>query len=146
MRVLSQPDVFCSLDSMEVNLNSDQQAFVRQAIASGRLHREEEAVEEALALWEERERRRIEFLASLDEAEASLDRGEGIEITPESIRALAEDKKSGAANVSLRNYLRIADAISNHSGSQVGYRPDLVFHLCPKRQPRSSRPIDRYCL
>ena len=72
MRVLSQPDVFCSLESMEVNLNSDQQAFSRQAMASGHLHREEEAVEEALALWEERERRRIEFLAWLDEAEASL--------------------------------------------------------------------------
>ena len=78
---------------MEVNLTPVQHAFVRQAIASGRLHREEEAVEEALALWEERERRRIEFLASLDEAEASIARGEGIEITPESIRALAEDRK-----------------------------------------------------
>lgn len=81
---------------MEVNLTSDQQAFVQQAIASGRLHREEEAVEEALALWEERERKRIEFLASLDEAEASLARGEGIEITPESMRALiAEIKERG---------------------------------------------------
>lgn len=81
---------------MEVNLTADQQAFVRQAIASGRLHREEEAVEEALALWEERERKRIEFLASLDEAEASLARGEGIEITPESMRTLvAEIKERG---------------------------------------------------
>lgn len=78
---------------MQVNLTPDQQAFVRQAIASGRLHHEEEAVEEALALWEERERKRIEFLASLDEADASLARGEGIEITPESMRALAEDTK-----------------------------------------------------
>jgi Arc/MetJ-type ribon-helix-helix transcriptional regulator len=78
---------------MEVNLTPDQQAFVRHAIQSGRLHREVEAVEEALALWEERERRRIEFLASLDEAEASLARGEGIEITPESMRALATEIK-----------------------------------------------------
>ena len=80
-------------EGMEVNLTPDQQAFVRNAIESGRLHREEEAVEEALALWEERERQRIEFLASLREAEASLARGEGIVITPESIRALAEDTK-----------------------------------------------------
>ena len=30
----------------------DQKAFVRQAIESGRLNREEEAVQEALSLWE----------------------------------------------------------------------------------------------
>jgi len=34
----------------------DQRAFVRQAIDSGRLLREEDAVKEALSLWEERER------------------------------------------------------------------------------------------
>jgi Arc/MetJ-type ribon-helix-helix transcriptional regulator len=78
---------------MEVNLTPDQQAFVKHAIEIGRLHREEEAVEEALALWEERERRRIEFLASLEAAHASAQRGEGWEITSESMRALAEDTK-----------------------------------------------------
>lgn len=93
---------------MEVNFTPDQQAFVHEAIQSGRLHREEEAVEEALALWEDRERRRIEFLALLDEAEASLARGEGIEITPESVRALGEEiKERGrqklAAELALRH-------------------------------------------
>jgi Arc/MetJ-type ribon-helix-helix transcriptional regulator len=39
---------------MEVQLTSDQKAFVRQAIESGRLRREEDAVKEALSLWEER--------------------------------------------------------------------------------------------
>ena len=43
---------------MEVQLTSDQKAFVRQAIQSGRLQREEDAVKEALSLWEERERER----------------------------------------------------------------------------------------
>ncbi|HYW39660.1 MAG TPA: hypothetical protein VE957_16235 [Terriglobales bacterium] len=38
----------------------DQKAFVRQAIESGRLHREEDAGQEALSLWEERERTRAE--------------------------------------------------------------------------------------
>ncbi|MGC4084043.1 MAG: hypothetical protein QM736_18525 [Vicinamibacterales bacterium] len=52
-----------------------------------------EAVQEALALWEERERRRLEILASIDEAEASLTRGEGRPITDESMRALADDVK-----------------------------------------------------
>jgi Arc/MetJ-type ribon-helix-helix transcriptional regulator len=76
---------------MEVRLTPDQQAFIRQASESGRFQREEDAVQEALALWEERERTRAEILASLDEAEASLARGEGREITHESMRELAEE-------------------------------------------------------
>jgi putative addiction module CopG family antidote len=51
---------------MEVRLTPDQEAFVRQAIESGRLHRAEDAVEEALRLWEERERTRAEILAAVD--------------------------------------------------------------------------------
>jgi putative addiction module CopG family antidote len=78
---------------MEVRLTPDQEAFVRQAIESGRLHRAEDAVEEALSLWEERERKRAELLATLDEAEASLARGEGRIITQESMRELAEEVK-----------------------------------------------------
>ena len=85
---------------MEVQLTPDQKAFVRQAIESGRLHREEDAVKEALSLWEERERRRLEILAAVDEAEASLARGEGRTITQESMRALAEDvKRRGRARL-----------------------------------------------
>jgi Arc/MetJ-type ribon-helix-helix transcriptional regulator len=49
-------------------------------------------VEEALRLWEERERTRAEILAAVDAAEASLDRGEGIEVT-EPLRELAESVK-----------------------------------------------------
>jgi Arc/MetJ-type ribon-helix-helix transcriptional regulator len=48
---------------MEVQFTPDQKAFVRQATESGRLHHEDEAVKEALALWEERERRRVEILS-----------------------------------------------------------------------------------
>jgi putative addiction module CopG family antidote len=80
-------------DSMNVELTPDQRAFVQRAIDSGRFSREEEAVREALALWEERERRRIEILAALDEADASLARGEGISITEESMKAVADDVK-----------------------------------------------------
>jgi len=79
--------------AMEITLTSDQEAFVLQAIRTGCFRRPEDAVADALLLWEERELRRSEFLASLDEAEASLDREEGIPITPESMRALAEDVK-----------------------------------------------------
>jgi len=78
---------------MEVQLTPDQQAFVRQAIESGRLRREEDAVKEALSLWEERERTRAEILAAVDEAEASIARGEGRIVTPESMRELAAEVK-----------------------------------------------------
>ena len=76
---------------MEVQLTSDQKALARRAVESGRLHSEEEAVREALALWEERERRRMEMLATLDDARDSLARGEGREITQESMRKLAAE-------------------------------------------------------
>jgi putative addiction module CopG family antidote len=76
---------------MNVELTPDQRAFVQKAIESGRFSREEEAVQEALALWEERERRRLEILAMLDEAEASLARCEGREITDQSMKALADE-------------------------------------------------------
>lgn len=79
---------------MDVQLTSDQKAFARRAIESGRLHTEEDAVQEALALWEERERQRAEFLLTLDDARASLAHGEGRVITQESMRQLAEEVKA----------------------------------------------------
>jgi Arc/MetJ-type ribon-helix-helix transcriptional regulator len=85
---------------VEVELTSDQKAFARKAIEDGRLRDEKDAVHEALLLWEERERRRAEFLLSLDEAKASLGRGEGRVITEESIRELAtEVKERGRARL-----------------------------------------------
>jgi len=78
---------------MNVDLTPDQKAFARRAIESGRFHSEQEAVQEALALWEERERERAEFLLTLDDARASLGRGEGRVITQESMRQLALDVK-----------------------------------------------------
>ena len=78
---------------MNVELTPDQRAFVQKAIESGRFTREEEAIAEALALWEQRERRRLEIIAMVEEAEASLARGEGREITEASMKALAEDVK-----------------------------------------------------
>ena len=78
---------------MNVELTPDQRAFVQKAIESGRFSREEEAVQEALALWEDRERRRLEIVAMIDEAEASLARGEGREFTKETTQALADEIK-----------------------------------------------------
>jgi Arc/MetJ-type ribon-helix-helix transcriptional regulator len=85
---------------MEVHLTPDQKAFVRQAIESGRLLREEDAVKEALSLWEQRERTRAEILLAVDDAEASLARGEGRILTQESMRELAENvKRRGRARL-----------------------------------------------
>jgi Arc/MetJ-type ribon-helix-helix transcriptional regulator len=78
---------------MDVERTPDQRAFARRAIESGRLHSEQEAVREALALWEEREGQRAEFLLALDDARASLARGEGRIVTQGSIRQLASEVK-----------------------------------------------------
>ena len=78
---------------MDVNLTPDQKAFAHRAIASGRLRSEEDAVQEALALWVERERQRTEFLLTVDGARRSLAGGKGRVITEESMRALSEEVK-----------------------------------------------------
>ncbi len=78
---------------MEVHLTPDQQAYIRLAIEAGRLRRAEDAVEEALLLWEERERARAEILAAVDQAERSLADGEGRGVTEQSMRELAERVK-----------------------------------------------------
>jgi putative addiction module CopG family antidote len=78
---------------MEVDLTADQREFIRHSIETGRFHRAEDAVREALLLWEERERRRAEILAAVDTAEASLSRGEGRAVTQQSMRELASEVK-----------------------------------------------------
>ncbi len=78
---------------MDIALTPDQEAFVRQAIKTGRIERAEDVVTEALLLWEERELVRAEFVASLDRAKASLARGEGRVITRDSMQTLAEEAK-----------------------------------------------------
>ena len=79
---------------MEVELTDDQKAFVDKAVHSGRFAQPEDAIRDALTLWEDRERRRAEILAAVDLADASCDRGEGIVITTaEGTRELAADIK-----------------------------------------------------
>jgi hypothetical protein len=60
-------------------------------------------VQEALALWEERERQRTEFLLTLEDARASLSHGEGRVITQESVRQLAQEVKNAVAPAFSRN-------------------------------------------
>jgi Arc/MetJ-type ribon-helix-helix transcriptional regulator len=83
---------------MEVHLTPDQKAFVRRAIENGRLNREEDALEEALSLWEQRERTRAEILTAVDVAEASIARGEGRALTQGTMRQLADEVKQRGRN------------------------------------------------
>jgi len=88
----------------EVRLTPDQEAFVRQGIASGCYHSESDAVAEALLLWEERERTRAEILVAVDAAEASLARGEGRVIRTE------QDVHELASEVNRRGRIRLSEA------------------------------------
>jgi Arc/MetJ-type ribon-helix-helix transcriptional regulator len=76
--------------------------FIRQGIKAGRFRGEEDAVQEAMPLWEERERRRLKILAAVELAEASLARGEWRWITThEEVMQLTQDiKRRGMARLS----------------------------------------------
>ncbi|HVH69698.1 MAG TPA: hypothetical protein VNB49_01125 [Candidatus Dormibacteraeota bacterium] len=59
---------------MEVRLTPEQEVLIRQAIESGPFRDPEEAVQDSVSLWEGHERKRADFLASLDEAGVALTR------------------------------------------------------------------------
>ena len=86
---------------MEVQLTDDQKAFIQEAIQTGRFAREEDALQEALSLWEGRERRRAEILAAVDQAEASFARGDGRRVTTreEAAQLADEIKRRGLARL-----------------------------------------------
>lgn len=93
---------------MHVDFTPDQHVLLRRAIEAGRFHSADEAVKEALCLWEQRERGRAEFLATLDEASAQIARGEGIPITQASMRELADDvKRRGRERLAAGRHTRV---------------------------------------
>lgn len=93
---------------MDLQLTVDQEAFIRHAIQTGRLHRREDALQEAMSLWEERERRRLEILASVDRAEASLAQGDGRTVKTH------RDATELAADVRRRGIARLAAEQDSH--------------------------------
>lgn len=97
---LPQTRLSRNVKAMDVQLTPDQLAFIHDAMQNGRLHSEEDAVKEALVLWEERERTRARILAAVDESEASLAGGAGRAITQQSMIDLANDvKRQGRARL-----------------------------------------------
>ncbi len=81
---------------MEIQLTPAQDAFLRQAIQSGRIQHAEEAVQQALALWEMRERCRLDILSALDDAEGDLQQGNFSDYGDESLRKFGEELKREA--------------------------------------------------
>jgi putative addiction module CopG family antidote len=75
---------------MQVQLTPEQCSFVDLGIQEGRFRDSEEAVRQALALWEKRERARIELLASLDLADECLDNGAGDTYTGATLHELVD--------------------------------------------------------
>jgi hypothetical protein len=59
-------------------------------------------VQQAMVLWEERERRRLKILASVEQADASLARGEG------RIISTREDMSQLVADIKRRGIARLA--------------------------------------
>ena len=76
---------------MEVELTPAQQAFVKQGVARGDYRDTADAVASALRFWEERERRRTEIRAALDEGEADLEAGRYREYSDDTLDDLSEE-------------------------------------------------------
>ena len=93
---------------MEVQFTPDQRALVSDAIADGRLHRPEDAMQQALLLWEARERRRLEILAAVELSQASLARGEGRTVTTreESDQLVSDVTRRGMAKLAVEQNTR----------------------------------------
>jgi putative addiction module CopG family antidote len=70
---------------MEITLTPEQESLIQHEIENGRLKSAEEAVQQALSVWEERRRDLIELIAALDESEEDFKAGRYLECTPESL-------------------------------------------------------------
>lgn len=81
---------------MQVNISLDQEALIRRAIISGRYRNIVDAVNDAMARWEQDEWARIEILASLDEAEADLRAGRYSDYADSDLPGLARELKRAA--------------------------------------------------
>ncbi len=85
-----------SFRDMEVPLTPEQEAFIRQAVASGRYRTAEDAIGDALRKWESEERNRAELLAALDEGEGDLESGHYTDFTETTLPQLADEMKRDA--------------------------------------------------
>lgn len=88
---------------MEIKPSPEQDSFIHLAIKQGRFLRPEDAVKDALELWEKRERARFELLSEIAAGDASFDGGELVLDSDESIATWVESvKKRGRARLTER--------------------------------------------
>jgi len=73
---------------MQIELTPDQEQLVRLGIEQGRYENAVAAVQRAMNLWVESERKRLELLDSLDEAVDAIEAGEYTEYDEESLARL----------------------------------------------------------
>ena len=77
---------------MEVVLTPTQESLIDAAVREGRLSGREDAMRQALALWEHEEMERRGLVAMIARADAEIERGEYVEVsTEEEIDALTAD-------------------------------------------------------
>lgn len=81
---------------MKLDLTPEQTAFIKHAIVSGRYLAPEEAINDAMELWLNRERARMEITASLDAAEADIAAGNYACYSAKELPGLADDLKHKA--------------------------------------------------
>lgn len=63
--------------AMEIELTPEQGDLIRLGIEQGRYRDSADAIQRAMDLWVDRERNRLELIASLDESADSIEAGEG---------------------------------------------------------------------
>ena len=80
---------------MTVEIPSDLQQFVHNAIDAGNYKDEAEVVGQALRMLQQRQRRIDELRREIQPALDRLDRGEGIELDDAGLDAFFEDIKAG---------------------------------------------------
>jgi Arc/MetJ-type ribon-helix-helix transcriptional regulator len=78
---------------MEIELTPEQDSLVSLGIEQGRFRHREDAVRDAMALWEERERAQIELLAELEAGEGSFDEADPVLDSDEAVAAFFDDIK-----------------------------------------------------
>jgi antitoxin ParD1/3/4 len=81
---------------MEVRLTPEQEAMIQRAVAEGRYGSVEEAVKDAVALWEDNERSLADLRALIDEGDADLAAGRYTDYDDETIKTLADELISEA--------------------------------------------------
>jgi Arc/MetJ-type ribon-helix-helix transcriptional regulator len=85
---------------MEIELTPEQDSLVNLGIEQGRIQRREDAVRDAMTLWEKRERARIELLAELEAGDDSFEEDDIVLDSDEAVAAFFEDiKQRGRAKL-----------------------------------------------